>query len=168
MLLGASATTTLTLRPLPLAGEGICKLHVMKRILLPALVAILLIVTWQAWVTIYDIPQFLVPSPLVVAQTLINDWSLLGSALLVTLKVTFLALICSVLLGVLIAFAFVQSPWIETAFFPYAVLLQVTPIVAIAPLLIIWIKNPTASLVVCATIVRCSPSSATPPSVCAA
>ena len=84
-----------------------------QRVGLPTLVAAILIGLWQWWVTAYDIPQFLVPSPLVVAQTLINDWSLLGSALLVTLKVTFLALICSVLLGVLIAFAFVQSPWIE-------------------------------------------------------
>ena len=69
---------------------------------------------------------------------------------LVTLKVTFHSLICSVLLGVAIAFAFVQSKWIESAFFPYAVLLQVTPIVAIAPLIIIWVKSPTASLVICA------------------
>ena len=128
-----------------------------QRVGLPTLVAAILIGLWLWWVTAYDIPQFLVPSPLLVAQTLINDWSLLGSALLVTLKVTFLALICSVLLGVLIAFAFVQSPWIETAFFPYAVLLQVTPIVAIAPLIIIWVKSPTASLVICATLVALFP-----------
>jgi NitT/TauT family transport system permease protein len=60
-------------------------------------------------------------------------------------------------LGVLIAFAFVQSRLIETALFPYAVLLQVTPIVAIAPLIIIWVKNPTASLVICATLVALFP-----------
>ena len=129
----------------------------MKRIALPALVALMLIGLWQWWVTAYDIPQFLVPSPLVVAQTLVSDWALLASALVVTLRVTFLALVCAVLLGVAIAFAFVQSPWIETAFFPYAVLLQVTPIVAIAPLIIIWVKSPTASLVICATLVALFP-----------
>ena len=128
-----------------------------KRIVFPAIVAFILLATWQAWVTAYDIPQFLVPSPLVVVQTLIKDWSLLGAALLVTLKVTFLALVCSVLIGVAIAFAFVQSKWIETAFFPYAVLLQVTPIVAIAPLIIIWVQSPTASLVICATLVALFP-----------
>jgi NitT/TauT family transport system permease protein len=128
-----------------------------KRILLPALVAAILLTLWQVWVAIYDIPQYLVPSPLLVAQTLVSDWSLLSRALLVTLKVTFLALICAVLLGVLIAFAFVQSRWIETAFFPYAVLLQVTPIVAIAPLIIIWVKSPTVSLVICATLVALFP-----------
>ena len=61
------------------------------------------------------------------------------------------------MLGVLIAFPFVQSRVIETALFPYAVLLQVTPIVAIAPLIIIWVKNPTASLVICATLVALFP-----------
>jgi len=60
-------------------------------------------------------------------------------------------------LGVLIAFAFVQSRAVETALFPYAVLLQVTPIVAIAPLIIIWVKDPTASLVICATLVALFP-----------
>ena len=129
----------------------------LHRLLLPLFVALIVVGLWQWWVTAYDIPQFLVPSPLVVAQTLVKDWSLLGVALLVTLKVTFLALICSVLLGVAIAFAFVQSKWIETAFFPYAVLLQVTPIVAIAPLIIIWVKSPTASLVICATLVALFP-----------
>ncbi len=128
-----------------------------ERLLLPLIVACILIGLWQWWVMAYDIPQFLVPSPLVVAQTLAKDWSLLGAALLVTLKVTFLSLICSVLLGVAIAFAFVQSKWIESAFFPYAVLLQVTPIVAIAPLIIIWVKSPTASLVICATLVALFP-----------
>ena len=60
-----------------------------QRVWLPMLVATALIGLWQWWVTAYEIPQFLVPSPLVVAQTLVNDWPLLGSALLVTLKITF-------------------------------------------------------------------------------
>ena len=129
----------------------------LQRVGLPVLVAAVLLGLWQWWVIAFEIPQVLVPSPRVVVQTLVKDWSLLGGALLVTLKVTFFALICSVLLGVLIAFAFVQSPWIETAFFPYAVLLQVTPIVAIAPLIIIWVQSPTASLVICATLVALFP-----------
>jgi len=129
----------------------------LKRFLPPVLVAILLLGLWQWWVVAYDIPSFLVPSPLLVVQTLVNDWPLLGGALLVTLKVTFFALTASVVIGVAIAFAFVQSRWIESAFFPYAVLLQVTPIVAIAPLIIIWVQSPTLSLVICATIVAIFP-----------
>jgi len=116
-----------------------------------------LLALWQWGVTEFDIPPFLVPSPLLVAQTLIADWPLLAGALAVTLKVTFLALIASVVIGVVIAFAFVQSRWIETAFFPYVVLMQVTPIVAIAPLIIIWVQSPTLSLVICATIVAIFP-----------
>ncbi|MEO7852403.1 MAG: ABC transporter permease [Rubrivivax sp.] len=128
-----------------------------QRIVYPVLVAMLLIGLWQGWVTAFDIPKFLVPSPWLVVQTLVADWALLFSALLITLKITVLAFVCATLLGVLIAFAFVQSRLIETALFPYAVLLQVTPIVAIAPLIIIWVKSPTASLVICATLVALFP-----------
>lgn len=123
----------------------------------PTVVAVLLLTLWQWWVTAFDIPPFLVPSPLLVAQTLVADWPLLSGALAVTLRVTFLALTASVVLGVAIAFVFVQSRWIEAAFFPYVVLLQVTPIVAIAPLIIIWVQSPTLSLVICATIVAIFP-----------
>jgi NitT/TauT family transport system permease protein len=92
-----------------------------------------------------------------VAGVLITDAALLFGALVTTLKITVLAFVCATLLGVAIAFAFVQSRVIETALFPYAVLLQVTPIVAIAPLIIIWVKSPTASLVICATLVALFP-----------
>jgi NitT/TauT family transport system permease protein len=128
-----------------------------QHIVYPALVAVLLIGLWQGLVTAFDVPKFLLPSPLLVAQTLVSDAGLLFGALFTTLKITVLALVCATLLGVLIAFAFVQSRLIETALFPYAVLLQVTPIVAIAPLIIIWVKDPTASLVICATLVALFP-----------
>lgn len=130
---------------------------VVKRVIPPTVVAVLLLALWQWWVAAFDIPSYLVPAPSLVAQTLIADWPLLAGALAVTLKVTFLALTASVVIGVAIAFAFVQSRWIETAFFPYVVLLQVTPIVAIAPLIIIWVQSPTFSLVICATIVAIFP-----------
>ena len=128
-----------------------------QRVFYPSLVAVLLIGLWQWWVTAFEIPKFLVPSPLLVAQTLYTDAGLLFGALFTTLKITVFAFVCATVLGVLIAFAFVQSRVIETALFPYAVLLQVTPIVAIAPLIIIWVKSPTASLVICATLVALFP-----------
>ena len=128
-----------------------------QRIVLPVLVALLLIVGWQWWVVAYSIPKFLVPSPLDVAQTLVKDFPLLAGALWVTVKITLLAFLASMVVGTLVAFLFVQSRLIETALFPYAVLLQVTPIVAIAPLIIIWVKDPTTSLVLCATIVAVFP-----------
>lgn len=129
----------------------------MMRIALPVLAAALLLGLWQACVVYFEVPAYLVPSPWLVGHTLVSDWPLLGAALLVTLKITLLAFTASVVIGSLIAFVFVQSRWIEAAFFPYAVLLQVTPIVAIAPLIIIWVKDPTWSLVVCATLVALFP-----------
>ena len=128
-----------------------------RRIAYPALVALALLGLWQGLVTAFDVPKYLVPSPLLVARTLLADAGLLFGALLTTLKITVFAFLCATLLGVLIAFAFVQSRVVETAFFPYAVLLQVTPIVAIAPLIIIWVRDPTASLVICATLVALFP-----------
>ena len=127
------------------------------RIALPLLAALALLGLWQAAVTYFEVPSYLVPSPWLIGQTLVSDWALLGAALVVTLKITLLAFGASVLIGSLIAFVFVQSRWIEAAFFPYAVLLQVTPIVAIAPLIIIWVKDPTLALVVCATLVALFP-----------
>ncbi len=128
-----------------------------QRVVYPALVAVALLSLWQGLVVAFEVPHFLVPSPLRVAQVLVSDAALLFGALLTTLKITLLAFACATVVGVLIAFAFVQSRLIETALFPYAVLLQVTPIVAIAPLIIIWVKSPTASLVICATLVALFP-----------
>jgi len=128
-----------------------------RQVLWPAAVALMLLALWQGLVVAYEVPVFLVPSPLRVAQVLLSDAALLFGALLNTLWITLLAFACATVLGVLIAFAFVQSRAIETALFPYAVLLQVTPIVAIAPLIIIWVKDPTASLVICATLVALFP-----------
>jgi NitT/TauT family transport system permease protein len=128
-----------------------------QRVLLPVIVAIILIGVWHGLVKVFDIPVYLVPSPADVVEALINDWGLLGGAWFNTLKVTFLAFFCAVVIGVAIAFLFVQSKLIEAAFFPYAVLLQVTPIVAIAPLIIIWVRDPTISLVICATLVALFP-----------
>jgi len=124
---------------------------------LPLLVTTVLLGMWQAWTVIQQVPTYLVPSPWAIAQTLVDDWALLIGSLWVTVKITVLSFIAATVIGALIAFAFVQSRWIEAAFFPYAVLLQVTPIVAIAPLIIIWVKDPTLSLVVCATLVALFP-----------
>lgn len=128
-----------------------------RQVLYPTLVAVVLLGLWQGLVTGLKLPPYLVPSPVLMLTTLVTDWVALGTALLVTLKITVLSFALAVLVGVLISFLFVQSRAIETALFPYAVLLQVTPIVAVAPLIIIWVKNPTASLVLCAALVALFP-----------
>ena len=123
----------------------------------PLAVGIVLVLVWHVLVRVFEVPKYIVPAPMLVVETLIADWELLFRSLLVTLKITFGAFFMAVLIGTVVAFLFVQSRWIEVSFFPYAVLLQVTPIVAIAPLIIIWVKNPTAALVVCATIIALFP-----------
>jgi NitT/TauT family transport system permease protein len=123
----------------------------------PFAVGVALLFAWQAVVTAYAVPSYLVPSPLTVIATLQHDWPLLSRSLAFTLEVTLAALLLAVVVGVAAAFLFVQSRVIEASLFPYAVLLQVTPIVAIAPLIIIWVKQTTVALVLCATIVALFP-----------
>jgi NitT/TauT family transport system permease protein len=127
------------------------------RFVAPVVVGVALLAAWQTAVTILEVPVYLVPSPLAVLATLERDWGLLSRSLVFTLVVTLAALALATLIGVATAFLFVQSRIIEASLFPYAVLLQVTPIVAIAPLIIIWVKDTRVALVVCATIVALFP-----------
>ena len=123
----------------------------------PFVLGVALLALWQIAVTTYDVPVYLVPSPLAVWATLERDWGLLSRSLLFTLAVTLAALASATVVGVAMAFLFVQSRIIEASLFPYAVLLQVTPIVAIAPLIIIWVKDARVALVLCAAIVALFP-----------
>ncbi|MEP7276513.1 MAG: ABC transporter permease subunit, partial [Betaproteobacteria bacterium] len=112
---------------------------------------------WQALTTGLDVPSYLVPSPAVVGKALVADRDLLLRSLGVTLGIALAALAIAVVVGTLSALVFVQSRWIEMSLFPYAVLLQVTPIVAIAPLIIIWVKDAWTALVLCAVVVAIFP-----------
>lgn len=125
--------------------------------LAPALVGLVVLLAWEIACWQLSVPDYIVPRPSVVAKTLMLDWEMLLRSLWVTMKITFLAFALATLVGTLIAFLFVQSRWIEISFFPYAVLLQVTPIAAIAPLIIIWVKDTTLALTVCATIIALFP-----------
>ena len=123
----------------------------------PVLVAVVAVALWQALVVAYDVPAYLVPSPLAVLRTLVADRVLLFDSLAVTLGIALTALAISIACGTLVALLFVQSRWIEMSLFPYAVLLQVTPIVAIAPLVIIWVDDTRIALVLCAVVVAIFP-----------
>ncbi|QNB05714.1 ABC transporter permease [Herbaspirillum frisingense] len=127
------------------------------RVAAPLSIGITLLMMWQVVCTLLEVPPYLIPTPSLIAKTLVADWGMLLDSLLVTLKITFLAFVLAVILGVAIAFVFVQSRFIEVSLFPYAIILQVTPIVAIAPLIIIWVKDTTAALTVCATIMALFP-----------
>ncbi|HYL24741.1 MAG TPA: ABC transporter permease [Burkholderiales bacterium] len=129
----------------------------MSRVLPPLLMLIIGLAAWEIAVRTAHLPVYILPGPLVIAQTLVRDWSTLFPSLVVTLLVTLGALAAATLLGVAIALLFAQSKWIELSLFPYAVILQVTPIVAIAPLIIIWVKDTATALLICAWIVSFFP-----------
>jgi NitT/TauT family transport system permease protein len=124
---------------------------------LPLAIMILAIWLWDRICVWNAIPQYILPRPGVVLQTLHDDAGLLFSSLLVTLKITFLSLLLAVIGGVGLSVLFAQSKWVEMSFFPFAIVLQVTPIVAIFPLINIYINNQTTKLLLCAWIVAFFP-----------
>ena len=123
---------------------------------LPLLVFLAMIGLWEALVRLNDIPPYVLPSPSLIGVTLVKDWGTLSGSLLVTLQITFQALLAATIGGVALAILFARSRWIERSFFPFAVVLQVTPIVAIAPLLLVYLDANTAVLV-CAFLVAFFP-----------
>jgi NitT/TauT family transport system permease protein len=123
----------------------------------PALSALVLLAAWEALVRIAEIPHYTLPAPSLVAQTL---WENLGSLLAswwYTMRITFGGLGLAVLGGVAIAAVFALSRPVEAALFPVAVVLQVTPIVAIAPLILIYVESTTAALLLCTWVVAFFP-----------
>lgn len=125
--------------------------------LLPCAVMALAIFGWDRVVVLNDIPKYILPSPGLVVRTLIADWAILFPAMLVTLKITLLALGVAVAGGVFLAILFTQSRFAEMSFFPFAVIMQVTPIVSVAPLIFIYVDNRYVALILCAWIVAFFP-----------
>jgi NitT/TauT family transport system permease protein len=126
-------------------------------VLPPLVVGILILAGWEASCRIFAVPSYLVPTPSLIGKTFFLDAPDLLHALWITVRVTLIALALSITIGTAIAFIFVQSPIIERSFFPYAIILQVTPIVAIAPLIIILVKNTQVALIICATVIAIFP-----------
>lgn len=125
--------------------------------LLPAALGIFLLLLWEALVRLLEVPPYVLPGPLTILAALVEDRAILATSLVVTLQIAILALLLAVTLGGALAILFAQSRIAERALFPYAVVLQVTPIVAIAPLLLIWTNNVTVALLICAWIVAFFP-----------
>lgn len=126
-------------------------------IIAPVVIGILALSLWEAVVRIEGIPPYILPGPVLIAETLWTDWGTLSGSLLITLRITFAALAGAVIVGVALAVLFAQSKWLEKSLFPYAVILQVTPVVAIAPLIIIWVGDISLALLICAWIVAFFP-----------
>jgi NitT/TauT family transport system permease protein len=126
------------------------------RIILPVAMLALGLALWEAVVRHYAIPPYVLPSPLLVLGTLMVDWLVLWRSLMVTLTTTVEGFLLATVGGVSLAILFNQSRLIEYSLYPYAVILQVTPLVAIAPLLLIYLPQPAAVLA-CAWIVAFFP-----------
>ena len=123
------------------------------RLLAPLVFGLLVLALWQWAVRAYDVPSYVAPGPILVGKTLWTEGGSLLGSLWVTLRIALTALATAVVVAVALAVIMSQSRWIEASLLPYAVILQVTPIVAIAPLIIIWVKDVFLSLLVCAWIV---------------
>jgi NitT/TauT family transport system permease protein len=126
------------------------------RILLPIVVLAAGVAAWDLIVRVNDIPPYVLPSPGAVFKTLIDDWSILSQSLLTTLWTTLEGFIAAAIGGIALALLFNQSKWLEYSLLPYAIILQVTPVIAIAPLLLIYLPQQTA-VIVCAWIVAFFP-----------
>ena len=129
---------------------------VIRRVL-PIAILIGSVFLWDYICVANDIPHYIVPRPVLVWEALAADWPILSQALLNTLKITFGALLIATFGGLALAILFAQSKWIEISFFPFAVILQVTPIIAIAPLIFIYVDSVEAGLLICAWIVAFFP-----------
>ncbi|HTR87391.1 MAG TPA: ABC transporter permease [Reyranella sp.] len=128
-----------------------------QKVVAPLLIGLLVLGLWEFIVRWAGIPAYILPGPLLIARTLVTDWGTLSGSLVITLQITGLALLAAVTMGGLLSILFTQFKWLELSLFPYAIILQVTPIVAIAPLIIIWVNNTLLSLLICAWIVAFFP-----------
>jgi NitT/TauT family transport system permease protein len=122
--------------------------HPLVRIGMPLFIAVALIGFWEWAVHAYAVKSFVLPAPTVIWQTLGNNFSSLMGSAWITLRTTAIAFVLALFGGVTLAVLFSQSEVIERALYPYAVVLQVTPVVAIAPLINIWVGLDRADLAV--------------------
>lgn len=133
------------------------RIEEVAKYVIPLTVMALAIWYWDRLVVWNEIEPYILPRPGLVLETLVEDWATLSQSLLVTLKITGLALLVAVVGGVGLAVLFSLSRFAEMSFSPFAVILQVTPIVSIAPLIFIYVENRLIGLLLCAWIVAFFP-----------
>ncbi|MBO6757987.1 MAG: ABC transporter permease [Roseibium sp.] len=152
-----AGTDAVPLDPAELRKARSAQIERIGRWVLPVVILVLSVILWDRICVWNEIPHYIVPRPGLVLDALIQDWPILSQALLNTLRITFGALMIATFGGLALAILFTQSKWIEISFFPFAVILQVTPIVAIAPLIFIYVDSVEAGLLICAWIVAFFP-----------
>ncbi len=132
-------------------------LRYMQLSIAPIGVFLLLLVAWHVAVVTFDLPKILLPKPMDVAEAAWLQRVTIGRGMLVSGMAAMCAFFVCGALGLLIAVAFSLSTKVRNAFFPYVIFLQTVPIVAIAPLLIIWSGNNFRTIVLVATIIGLFP-----------
>jgi NitT/TauT family transport system permease protein len=128
-------------------------------ILFPLLLGVALLLMWEWIVAARQIPPYVLPAPSAIARAFVDNFASLMTSLLATLRVTVEAFAAALVTGVAAAILFSQSRLAERTLYPYAVILQVTPVVAIAPLILIWVgfDNINMALVMIAALVAFFP-----------
>lgn len=128
-----------------------------RRTIMPLLAFAVALVAWEGLVRYFEIPAYLIPAPSRILATLVENGPQLLSALWFTVKLTLISLLLATVGGVLLGSVFALSRTVEATFFPFAVVLQVTPIIAIAPLILVYVSNTFVALLICAWIVAFFP-----------
>lgn len=126
------------------------------RWLLPLGVLAALVLAWALVVKLNNLPPYVLPAPGMVLETLVEDRAVLLASMLVTLRTTVIALALAVAGGVALALLFASARIVEFSLFPIAVILQVTPVIAVAPLMLIYLST-DAAVLLCAWIVAFFP-----------
>lgn len=129
----------------------------LARLLAPTLAVAAALLGWEVLVHWADLPPYLLPAPSRVLQTLWQQHDSLLAAAAVTLRITLTALVLACVGGAGLAALFALSPWLEWSLTPFAVVLQVTPVIAVAPLIMILTDSAEATVLICAWIVAFFP-----------
>ena len=127
------------------------------RLILPALVMLVILLLWEFLVWLHEVPHYLIPAPSLIAKTLLTDGPSLLQSMMFTVKLMLASLFFAIVGGVALGMLFAMSRIIEISLFPFAVVLQVTPVIAIAPLILIYVHDTFSALLLCAWIVAFFP-----------
>ncbi|MEM9248475.1 MAG: ABC transporter permease [Pseudomonadota bacterium] len=133
------------------------RVNAIARWMLPVLVMVSALWLWDRVVAWNEIPHYILPGPDRVWGSLTGDFAILMDAAWLTFRITVMALTLAVIGGAGLAILFNQSKMLEMSFYPYAVILQVTPVVAIAPLIFIYVDSKIAGMLLCAWLVAFFP-----------
>jgi NitT/TauT family transport system permease protein len=120
-------------------------------------VFVALLILWELVLWVFKVPHFMLPSPWAVAQAVVARFPSLVASTVITAEESLGGLIASIVMGVIVALFFAQWRWVRKMLYPYTILLQTVPIVAVAPLILMWVGAGTAAVALIAFIISLAP-----------